>query len=124
MAGETFSTWRGDGEAGEMVSEGYQTIRRHCELANCHHDSQRSSDCSGPIVIKNWAERFLDRMGLVKCQAATKAKVTPSNFGKVKQQYLADIPSFVFIEEIPDDLIINWDQTSEIRSSFGIGQWK
>ena len=50
-------------------------------------------------------------MGLVKHQATTKAKVTPSNFEKVRQQYLADIPSFVFTEEIPDDLIINWDQT-------------
>ena len=51
------------------------------------------------------------RMGLVKHQATTKAKITPSNFKSKKQQYLADIFFIVFIEEIPVELIINWDQT-------------
>ena len=46
-----------------------------------------------------------------KCQATTKVKVTPSKFGNVKQQYSAAICSFVSIEEIPYNFIINWDQT-------------
>ena len=63
------------------------------------------------LITKDWAKRLLGRMGLVKRQGMTKAKVTPSNCENVKQQYLADICSLVFVEEIPADLIINWDQT-------------
>ena len=75
-------------------------------------DANFLANNGGPILItKNGVKQLLGRMGLVKHQATTKAKVTPSNFEKVKQQGLVDIHFFVFIEEIPDNLIINWDQT-------------
>lgn len=75
-------------------------------------DANLLAENGGPILItKDWAKRLLDRVGLVKHQATTKAKVTPSNFENMKQQCLADTCSLVFIEEIPDNLIIHWDQT-------------
>ena len=63
----------------------------------------------GPIDIsKEWAKRLLRRMGLVKRQGTTKAKVNPE---ALKKQYLVDIWTRVYMEDIPTDLIINWDHT-------------
>ena len=39
------------------------------------------------------------------------AKVSIENFQKVKEQFLVDIRAVVKMEDIPFDLIINWDQT-------------
>ena len=50
-------------------------------------------------------------MAFVKRKGSTKSKVTVEHFEEVKQQYLLDIKAVVEMEEIPDDLIINWDQT-------------
>lgn len=50
-------------------------------------------------------------MGFVKRRASTKAKVSIENFEEVKAQFLLDIKAVVEFEEIPFDLIINWDQT-------------
>ena len=75
-------------------------------------DANRLAENGGPMLItKDWAKQLLGRMGLLKRQATTKVKVTPSNFENVKQQYSADICSFVSIEVIPYDLIINRDHT-------------
>ena len=41
-----------------------------------------------------------------------KTQVTVSNFEQLKQEFLMNIKAVVTFEEIPDDLIINWDQTS------------
>ena len=50
-------------------------------------------------------------MAFVKRKGSTKSKVTVEHFEEVQQQYLLDIKAVVEMEEIPDDLIINWDQT-------------
>ena len=43
-------------------------------------DANRLAENGGPMLItKNWAKRLLGRVGLVKHQATTKVKVTPSN---------------------------------------------
>ena len=49
-------------------------------------------------------------MGFVKCRTSTKAKVSVEDFEK-KEQFLLDIKATVTLEDIPLDLIINWDQT-------------
>lgn len=49
--------------------------------------------------------------GIVKRRVSTKAKVSRENFEEVKAQYLLDIKAVVEMEDIPFDLIINWDQT-------------
>ena len=50
-------------------------------------------------------------MGFVKRQGTTKAKVTVEDFNAVKEQYLLDTKSIIEMDEIPDDLVLNWDQT-------------
>jgi len=56
-------------------------------------------------------KRLLRKMGLVKRQGTTKGKVNLSDFQMLKKQYLADISTKVYMEDIPADLIINWDHT-------------
>ena len=62
-------------------------------------------------ITKDWAQRLLQRMNLVKRKGTTKIKVLPSDFEKLKKQFLSDIRSIVAMEDIPKELIINWDQT-------------
>ena len=50
-------------------------------------------------------------MGFVKRRASTKAKVNPSDFESYKQQFVFDIQTVMEMEEIPRQLVINWDHT-------------
>ena len=50
-------------------------------------------------------------MGFVKHRATTKSKVLVSDFDDLKKQFLFDIKAFTEMEEIPEDLVINWDHT-------------
>ena len=54
---------------------------------------------------------LLKKMKFVKCRATTKSMTNCENFDNLKEQFLFDIKAVVDMEEIPDDLIINWDQT-------------
>ena len=77
-----------------------------------NHDSGLLASNGGHIVLgKPWAKHLLCRMGYVKRRGSTAAKVAVSNFEEVKQQFLLDIKVVVEIEEIPSELVINWDQT-------------
>ena len=52
-------------------------------------------------------------MNFVKRKATTKkSKVTVSNFEEMRSNYLMDIKAIITLEEIPDDIILNWDQTA------------
>ena len=50
-------------------------------------------------------------MGYVKRKATTKAKISPVFFEQLKTQFLSDVRTVVTMENIPPELIINWDQT-------------
>ena len=66
----------------------------------------------GHIEITRYrAKDLLGRMGFVKRRGTTKAKVTVEDFDAVKEQYLLDIKNVIEMDEIPDDLVLNWDQT-------------
>ena len=41
------------------------------------------------------------------------------NFAELKAQFLIDIKAVVQFEEIPFDLILNWDQTAELEIAVG-----
>ena len=64
------------------------------------------------VLTKSWAKSLLSRMGFVKRRGTTTAKTDVKNFEEVKSQFLFDICSIAVMEEVPSDLIINWDQTS------------
>ena len=51
-------------------------------------------------------------MGFSKRRANLKSKVLPNNSVAVKQQYLTHIKSVVCMEEIPEELVLNWDHTA------------
>ena len=64
-------------------------------------------------VMLFWAKYLLAKMNFVKWKATTKKpKVTVLNFEELKFQYLMDIKAIVTMEEIPDDMVVNWDQTT------------
>jgi len=51
-------------------------------------------------------------MRFVKHKASTGVKVDSEVFKELQGQYLSDIRSVVKMENVPPDLIINWDQTA------------
>ena len=73
------------------------------------------------ILTKNWAKYFLNKIGFVKRKATTKFKHDIEHFEERKEQFLIDIKAVVIIEEIPDSLIINWDQTG--INYIPVSQW-
>ncbi len=76
------------------------------------NDSNLLKINGGHIVCnKNWAKSFLSRLGYVKRRASTKMKVTPLDFEAFKSQFVFDVKCIIELEEIPPDLVINWDHT-------------
>ena len=61
---------------------------------------------------KQWANSLLRRMKFVQRKATTaKSKETEKDFAQLKTTFLTDVLSAVVMEEIPPELILNWDQT-------------
>ena len=53
-----------------------------------------------------------DRMGFVQSKATTAtSKYTEANLEEMKANFLQDVVSTVVMEDIPPELIMNWDQT-------------
>ncbi len=77
-----------------------------------NRDSNLLSSNGGHIEIsKHWGKHFLARLGYVKRRGNTKSKVSVENFELLKNQFLFDIKTITAMEDIPEDLIINWDHT-------------
>ena len=72
-------------------------------------------------LTKDWAKSLLFRMGMVKRRVSGKAKVDVEKFEALKQGFLLDIKLIVSFEDIPYDLIINWDQTG--INYVPVGSW-
>ena len=62
-------------------------------------------------LTKGWAKYLLHTMGFVKRKATSKTKVLIENFEEHKKAYLQDIMLVIAMDEIPEELIINFDQT-------------
>lgn len=60
---------------------------------------------------KNWAKSLLSRMQYVKRKCSNAGKVSLPNFKMIQGVFLADIAAEVLMNDIPDELVINWDQT-------------
>ena len=77
------------------------------------HNRSALKEFGGTVQLsKGWAKQVLHRMGFTKRRANSKAKVTPANFEEIKKTYIIEIKSVVAIEEIPPQLVINWDHTA------------
>jgi len=78
----------------------------------CSKDSNLLAQNGGPILIsKYWAKSLMTRMNFVKRKATTKVKISNVNFEECKAQFVYDVKAIMELEEIPDDLVINWDHT-------------
>lgn len=85
-------------------------------------DISKLSSHGGHIVItKSWARSLLNRMGYVKRKCSTSGKIPPVQFEESREIFLADVAAEVVMNEIPMDLIINWDQTA--LSVIPTGEW-
>ena len=62
-------------------------------------------------LTKVWAKSLLQRLNFARRKATTSAKVEPSYFKELKEQFLVDIKAVVEIEDVSSDLILNWDHT-------------
>lgn len=74
-------------------------------------DRNLLSENGGPISITvNWVKYLLYQMGFVKWRGSTAMKMTVSNFVSAKEQFLLGIQVAREMEDIPPDLVFNWDQ--------------
>ena len=62
-------------------------------------------------ITNGWAKSILKRMGFSKRKGTNAGKITVAHFEEVKECFMADIQAEVIMNEIPDDLTVNWDQT-------------
>ena len=80
------------------------------------------ASAGGSVVLtKDCAHYLLQWMGYVKRNATTKEKNTVEDFDTVKSDFLCDIKVVVALEEIPPELIINFDQTG--LKYVPVGDW-
>ena len=77
-----------------------------------HYDPQLLSINGGPLVLTaTWAKSLLYRMCYVKRKGCIEKKIQVQDFEGIKAQFLTDIKAVVTLEDIPDQLILNWDHT-------------
>jgi len=77
-----------------------------------NYDSNMLFDNGGHVILtKSWAKYLLRRLGFVKRRSSTKAKLPASNFTRLQEQFTYDARVLIDMMEIPDSLVINWDQT-------------
>ena len=63
-------------------------------------------------INRQWAHSLLKRMKFVQRKATTsKSKETQAQFAELKKSFLRDVVATVTMEEVPPELILNWDQT-------------
>ena len=66
----------------------------------------------GIKLTEEWAKSLLKRMGYVKRRACSKAKIDVEHFEELKRIFLMYITNIVSMDEIPPQLVINFDQTA------------
>ena len=73
---------------------------------------------------RHWAYLLLHRMNFVQRKmTTTKSKYAIADFDRLKMEFLEDVVATVEMEEIPMELILNWDQTGIRMSQVTIGPW-
>lgn len=76
-------------------------------------DRSLLAELGGLVTLnRHWARSLLRRMKFIQRKATTaKSKYTVENFAEIKKAFLQDVVSVVTMEEVPPELILNWDQT-------------
>ena len=89
------------------------------------YDKFKLEEFGGYIELNRpWANSLLVRMKFVQRKATTtKNKFSVSNFSQLKKEFLDDVTSTVEMENIPPELILNWDQTGIKTVQLHHGRW-
>ena len=79
----------------------------------CKCNRSMLAENGGSIQLnRHWAHSLLNRMNFVQRKATTSlSKLTMTDFKECKREFLNDVATTVEMEEIPGELILNWDQT-------------
>ena len=72
-------------------------------------------------ITKSWTKSLLKQMVYVKRRCSNAGKVSLPHFRELQENFLADVQAEVVMNEIPADLIFNWDQTA--LSLITTSQW-
>ena len=98
-------------DGGGVVSARIAMAAARGILMSCNRS--RLVEFGGDVELnRQWAYSLLSRMKFVKRKATTsKSKHSTADFARLKQQFLTDVVTTVELEEIPAELILNWDQT-------------
>lgn len=77
------------------------------------YDRAKLEEFGGSLRLnRHWAYSLLRRMKFVMRKATTsKSKYSDVNLSALKKSFLEDVVTTVQMEEIPPELIMNWDQT-------------
>ena len=64
------------------------------------------------VLTKDWGKTLLQKMGFVKRRGTTsKSKNLVEQFEELKREFLEQVVTTVTMEEIPQEFILNWDQS-------------
>lgn len=75
-------------------------------------DLTRLAKYGGPATLTvPWAKSLLKRMDFTKRRATTKSNPPTGDLVDMKQPFLAEVLETVEFNDIPPELIFNWDQT-------------
>lgn len=76
-------------------------------------DRTQLAEFGGHIDLsRQWAYHLLSRMKFVRRKATTaKSKYAPDDFAAVKRVFLDDVVAVTTMEDVPPELVLNWDQT-------------
>ena len=61
---------------------------------------------------------------MLRKETTAKSKWTGENFQMLKQEFLEDIQAIITMEEIPPDLVMNWDQNGIKLPLHCYGRWR
>ena len=78
-------------------------------------DRTRLAEYSGSsrsnTLTTSWAKSLLKRMNFTKRRASTKCSYSADELEKEKKTFLSQVLDVVGLDDIPQELIFNWDQT-------------
>ena len=98
-------------EGGGIISAAVVVAAAHGILTA--YDRCKLREFGGHVNLnRQWAYGFLHRMNFVKRKATTsKSRYSEADFKELKLSFLKDVVSTVMMEDVPMELILNWDQT-------------
>ena len=98
-------------EGGGAVSARIAMAAARGILQKCNR-SMLAKNGGHVLLTRYWAHSLLKRMKFVQRKATTSlSKMTDTNFKECKRSFLNDIVTTIAMEEIPGELVLNWDQT-------------